>query len=306
MGKLISLESLAIQVYHKIWYTLNYFQRIRVKIVNANDTVDYIINHKCSISRYGDGELGLVLQYNKGIKFKSDFQDYDSELAKRLTDILRIKDAAPNHIVGLPGCVFGLGDSYLTKQAQHFWEGFSNLNINQILKCIDLNTTYYEAAFTRFYLSHRKKELCGSYIQKVKKIWEKRYVIIVEGQYSRLGIGNDLFHGASCIKRILCPAKNAFTKYNDIITAITQYARKSDLLLLALGQTATVLAYDLAKLGYQAIDLGHIDIEYEWYLQGATEKVAISNKYTNEVANGHINSDLIDPIYKDQIIISIE
>lgn len=302
----MSLKSLVSQVYHKVWYTINYFRRIRVKIVNANDTVDYIINHKCSISRYGDGELGFVLQYKNGIVFKSDFQDYDSELAKRLTDILKIEDAAPNHIVGLPGCAFGLGDSYLIKRAQHFWEVFSNQNINQMLKCLDLNTTYYETNFTRFYLSHREKELCGPYIQKVKKIWEKRPLVIVEGQYSRLGIGNDLFKEASCIKRILCPAENAFKRYNDIMVAITQYADKSDLILLALGQTATVLAYDLAKLGYQAIDLGHIDIEYEWYLQGATEKVAILNKYTNESANGHISSDLLDPVYKSQIVISIE
>jgi hypothetical protein len=35
------------------------------------------------------------------------------------------------------------------------------------------------------------------------------------------------------------------------------------LILIALGPTATVLAYDLAKKGYQAIDIGHLPSCYE-------------------------------------------
>jgi len=30
-----------------------------------------------------------------------------------------------------------------------------------------------------------------------------------------------------------------------------------------LGPTTTVLAYDLYKNGYQAIDIGHVDLEHE-------------------------------------------
>ena len=44
------------------------------------------------------------------------------------------------------------------------------------------------------------------------------------------------------------------------------------MIIIALGPTATVLAYDLAKEGYQALDMGHFDIEYEWYLRNATKK----------------------------------
>ena len=38
-------------------------------------------------------------------------------------------------------------------------------------------------------------------------------------------------------------------------------------MLIALGPTATILAYDLAEKGVQALDVGHIDIEYEWFLR---------------------------------------
>ena len=49
-----------------------------------------------------------------------------------------------------------------------------------------------------------------------------------------------------------------------------------------LGPTAKVLVSDLARQGYQAIDLGHIDSEYEWYEMGATYKVKLTNKHTAE------------------------
>ena len=74
------------------------------------------------------------------------------------------------------------------------------------------------------------------------------------------------------------------------------------LILLALGPTATVLASYLANLGYQAIDIGHIDIEYEWFLSGAKEKSVICGKYTNEVANGREFTECTDKKYLSQIV----
>lgn len=69
--------------------------------------------------------------------------------------------------------------------------------------------------------------------------------------------------------------------------------------------TATVLAYDLHKLGYQAIDLGHIDLEYEWFKMGASKKEIITGKYTNEVQNGDVVEDVQDKNYLNQIVADI-
>ena len=78
---------------------------------------------------------------------------------------------------------------------------------------------------------------------------------------------------------------------------------KNRLILIALGPTATILAYDLYKLGYQSIDIGHVDIEYEWYLRKAKKKIKIENKYVNEVKNGGKNIvKIIDKNYYKQII----
>ncbi len=117
-----------------------------------------------------------------------------------------------------------------------------------------------------------------------------------------MGMGNDLFSNAKSIKRILCPAENAFEKYDEILQAAKQYGDNT-LILIALGMTATVLAYDLAAAGYWAVDIGHIDIEYEWFLSKATERFAIKGKYTNEAKDGNIvDNQYVTPEYLSEIV----
>lgn len=124
---------------------------------------------------------------------------------------------------------------------------------------------------------------------------------------TRLGIGNDLFDNVCSTRRILCPPHNAYDRRMKIKESIHLHYNAGDLILLALGPAATVLAADLAQDGIQALDIGHIDIEYSWYLMGAKKKVAIHHKYTNEVLNGRIEEDnFVDETYQKQIIDIIE
>ena len=75
------------------------------------------------------------------------------------------------------------------------------------------------------------------------------------------------------------------------------------MILLALGPTATILAYDLSVMGYQAIDIGHIDVEYEWFKLGTREKIPLKGKYVNEAGElGKQVLDVTDENYNNQII----
>ena len=69
---------------------------------------------------------------------------------------------------------------------------------------------------------------------------------------------------------------------------------KGALLLLALGPCASALALDLHKRGYQAIDIGHIDVEYEWFRMGTTKKMPIKYKFVNEARTYHEDEDQLD------------
>ena len=116
-----------------------------------------------------------------------------------------------------------------------------------------------------------------------------------------MGIGNNLFSNVKSINRILAPSKNAFSVYDKIINSAL-YIDKNRLILLSLGPTATVLAYDLAKFGYQAIDIGHLDNEYEWYQAKADKRTSLPYKYVNEVNGGENVSEFESIEYQSQII----
>lgn len=45
-----------------------------------------------------------------------------------------------------------------------------------------------------------------------------------------------------------------------------------------------------------------IDVEYEWFIHGATDKIALNGKFVNEVPEGREVAEINDPVYESQII----
>ena len=59
---------------------------------------------------------------------------------------------------------------------------------------------------------------------------------------------------------------------------------------------------DLFKKGYRVIDIGHIDLEYEWFLNKSSKKEKIKNKFVNEVNDNGDLTEINDEKYQKQII----
>ena len=187
-------------------------------------------------------------------------------------------------------------------KAKKYFKSFLGRFKFQIAKMLT-KKKYFSSSISRFYIDLKVKKGVKKYIEKLRKVWDKRDVVIIEGEKTRMGIGNDFFNNMNSIERIICPTINAFNRYSEILNTIRNKVKKNKLILIALGPTATVLSYDLNKLGYQAIDIGHADIEYEWYLRKAKKKIPIKNKYVNE--SGQKNKTFInvtDKNYYKQII----
>lgn len=262
------------QLFFRIKYRL-IKKHIRVKeIKSIEDTIDKIIKENVSVSRFGDGEFKWILGVSQ-----ISFEKQSELLSRRLAQVLQ--SSQTNHIVCISPAINDL--SYNTNNGKRYWEQMLGRCGIRLMRYLDINRIYYNANISRFYLNTKNKAIAEKRFDKIKKIWNQRNVLIIEGEYSRLGVGNDLFDNASSVRRILAPSKNAFESYNKIINTIKKNYNEMDLILIALGPTATVMAYDLSILNMQAIDIGHIDVEYEWFKMGATKKEAISGKAVNEV-----------------------
>lgn len=261
------------------------------KIVDPNQTVAHIYKNHVSVSRFGEGELYIIW----GIK--SPFQDVDPLLVKRLKEVL--DTPISNHIVCLPHSFIN-SEGYI-KSTKRFIENLVVKYFSKLKQTIDSTRIYYDTNFTRFYHDFRDKRHCAQRVKEVKKIWDNLDLYIIEGQSTRFGVGNDLLDNAKSVHRILCPAVNAFSKYDEILSA-AKTVPSSSVIICALGMTATVLAYDLAKAGFWAIDIGHLDIEYEWYRMGAKEKCPVKSKAVNEAGYQTVQNLPDDEKYKLSII----
>jgi glycosyltransferase family protein len=276
---------------YEILRITRYLKNKNPHIASIDQTIDSISNKRKSLCRYGDGEIRLM--NNESI----EFQKADANLSAKLRQIIRARDKEV--LVCLPEVFSGL-KSY-TATASYFWRMHINNYGKLWMDLICLDKKYYNSFISRPYIIYNDKSKSGNIFSKIKKIWYKKDVVIIEGEKSRLGMGNDLFSEAKSLKRIICPSRNAFSVYNEILLSI-QSVCKTSLLLVSLGPTATALAYDLHKLGYQALDVGHIDIEYEWFLRNAVSKIKIPTKYTNEVEGGDCPETVEDAEYESQII----
>ncbi|WP_054653727.1 GT-D fold domain-containing glycosyltransferase [Limosilactobacillus equigenerosi] len=157
---------------------------------------------------------------------------------------------------------------------------------------------------SRPYIDLKDKSSADRYFSLLKSLWKDRDLLIVEGKTSRAGQGNDLFDTAKSIHRIIAPSKDAFSKYDELFLTIKKWS-DNKLVLLMLGPTAKLLSYDLSCEGIQAIDIGHIDSEYEWFLMGALQKVKLPHKHTAEFNFDNDIDFVIDDEYESQIIADI-
>ena len=277
----------------------HYVKTRKIPVWGAEETIDKILADKVSVSRFGDGEFYLMWKTTD-----SPFQKINNELSQRLWDVFLSDD--PRLIVCVPSYLKSVGHLYPKTQqwAKDWVVRYARWLDDSFAKT--KGREFYDTNFTRFYMSHIDKERSKRNIELIKKIWEGRDVCIVEGQSTRFGVGNDLLDNAKSVRRVLCPPQNAFDKYHEILKTVLTQVPKDALVLTALGMTATVLAYDLSLQGYQAIDIGHLDVEYEWFLMKATQKTAIKNKAVNEVGIRVVKEEFSDSKYTDSIIASVE
>jgi len=241
------------------------------EVQTIDETLDYILEHQSSIARFGDGEAAIMLGQS------INYQQYDPQLAEELRFIVK-QQSNPQLVIGLQE---GIKNRFsFVPEALAFWRQYLEDYEEFYLEYCH-NPWYGSTFISRPYIDFLDKSKSKSQFEKLKKIWEGRDILIVEGYTSRSGVGNDLFAGAKSIKRIICPSRNAYSKKTEIMEEILKHS-EGRLILLMLGPTAKVLAYQLASKGIQAIDIGHIDSEYEWMQMGAEKKVLLRNKHTAE------------------------
>lgn len=297
------------RITHYIIYNYRYFRNKifrgqdtetfkEISVLSFEETIDRLLNSDTSLIRYGDGEFRLI--YEKPICF----QESDSKLALHLKSILETQ--SEGLMIAIPDIFHSL--RWLDIRSASFWQHELEVNGEIYQKCLKKNFTYGNAHVFRPYIissKNRRKDVDTLY-QLIKKIWDGKDVVIIEGVDTKTGVGNDLFDGCRKIERILCPSADAFSKFSEILS-IAEMVNRDKLILLSLGPTAKVLGFELYKRGFRVLDIGHIDSDYEWFCKGVKWKTRLDNG--KHVAEGddasinlnHISNENINKYYSEII-----
>lgn len=290
------LRVLYVPLVEKLCFLLLRLKR-PLRIRTTAQTLRYIQKTGCSVARYGDGEFNIALR-DYGVVF----QGYAEGLSERLREVMDLEDG--RILLCFPHslrCQLGMN-----AHARRFWRCWALQNYDllaeRLYRAHGKRAIYGDADITRPYKNWKRLRHAVTAFALLKRIWEGKDLLIVEGEQTRLGVGNDLLSNARSIRRILCPPKNAFDRYGEILETVLRLHEPGQLVLLALGPTATVLAADLARQDIQALDVGHMDIEYEWMLRRSATKEQIPGKYTNEANSTEAVAACEDPAYLEQIL----
>ena len=267
-----------------------------ISVMSIDETLDQLLEMEQSLIRFGDGEFNLI----NGNSIA--YQEYQENLAQEMREILLHADDTENKVlICLPEIFEIFKGSFLQNEdSEKFWKQVLD-DYGRFFQETCRAKVYGSTWISRPYIDNKDKSHAITQFEKIKSLFENKDILIVEGATTRSGVGNDLFNNALSIKRIICPSHHAFSKVDVIQQAILDHA-PGRLILLMLGPTAKILAYRLSQLGYRALDLGHIDPEYEWMKMGAETRVQLKHKHTAEFNFDQGIEFIEDEDYNSQIV----
>ena len=228
-------------------YFYRYIAHRYPTVLTETQTIERILEGKLSFSRYGDGEFKLC----RGASIAR--QPASLELRRRLHDILQSVPPS-SFAVGIPPfpnknrITDPIMDAYFRKFYLREWESVHHM----------ANKTYLSAcAFWPCYW-HLPNDGTDRLFSMLKRLWQDRDVTFVCNQrFGEHPAFATTFGNAKSRSFVHTPPKNAYSRYNDLLQQATDFS-VDNLFLLACGPTATVLSYDLAVRGYQAVDVGNL------------------------------------------------
>ena len=231
-----------------------YKSKFNIQIETPLKTIEHLIETGSSICRFGDGEFLLI--EGRSIAF----QTASNNLQGRLKEVLSSQDQ--NISIGTNYYYWNKPYKFRPTPLK-FYKRWVPKNLEKIEEKLDINKQYYDAGFTQPYATYIDYDY-EKHFELLKKLWEDRDITIISGKGILDDITHNIFNNARSVELVEAPSKNAFDTYDNLLTQSLKI-NKNRLIIIILGPTATILAYDLAKNGFQALDLGHVAKDYDWY-----------------------------------------
>ncbi len=224
-------------------------------ILDYDCAIKRLSQTEISLCRFGDGEMELIGGHS------IRFQVASEALSKRLKEVLCSN--IPSVQIGIGKIYYDFSLKNLFPFVEQFIDNYLSKNEDLFHSFIIPEKEYFPTEITQLYHIYEKYDFDG-YFKKIQTIWKNKDTTIICGETVFKKIDNNIFNCARSVEYQYAPSLNAFEAYDTILSEALAI-NKDRLIIIILGPTATVLAYDLAKHGYRALDFGHIAKDYDAY-----------------------------------------
>lgn len=226
-----------------------------LKILNQEDTLTVLSNNPKSFCRFGDGEINIIM--GRGIPF----QKYDDRLAQYLKEILSAKHA--DMYVGI-NYYYYHDNSIFNEFNRSFYQLYSYKFGRFFAEVCNKQNLYIDASFNQIYQLYKEYDF-ETYFGRIKQLFSNKKLVIFSGNGVLTKLQYNLFENAREVIYETGPSKNAFDKFDELLSRAKQYG-KEYLLCFILGPTSKALVYELNYNGYYAWDIGHLAKDYNSYM----------------------------------------
>ena len=226
-------------------------------ILDDKESIDVLLSNPKSFARFGDGEIQIIQGKN------CSFQKYNPMLADKLLKLLTEK--REDVYVGLNRSYFHSPMVY-SENNHKFYRIYGTSFRHFFLNHCDPSNVYLDACLFGGYFRLAPNYDFKKLYERNMLLFKDKKIAVVAGKGVLSQLKYDVFSLAKEKVVIEAPSINAFDKYDEIIETINKKVDKSFIVCLILGQTATVMAGDLANMGYIAWDIGHLPKDYDAYM----------------------------------------
>ena len=228
------------------------------RILTIEETREYIQNNHCSLVRLGDAEIELAMKRSS----PNTLSLYYPRLADQLHKILRAgssqKVLVCTNSIPIAG---GYGSDWMT------YYYLCLFNYRRMHEFYNYSAVYGNALAFRITSS--------ADVVLFKRLWDGKKVLFVVSKHGDFEFENDLFCNIKDKAYVYGPESGAHGEYDSILSRCLKFD-KDWLIYLALGATATVLAWELTAHGYLAMDLGKLDASYRHMKAGTDIRKGIT------------------------------
>lgn len=231
----------------------NDFNKISPPLIRTSfETLQILLDSQKSFIRFGDGEYSLM--EGKSIPF----QEYDENLAKTLKEIITSQEE--NILIGLG---YGYFHSPYNHRVPEFKYTWLTDNYHIIKKYLVPHKEYGATEMSQVYAGYKDYDFEWHYAM-LKKLFVDKKIIVICGDKVLANVQYSIFEGVQEISYIYGATKYAYQGVPHLKEQILNFS-KDYTLIFALGPAGKALGYEMFKLGYRVLDIGHSIKDYNAY-----------------------------------------